>query len=99
MPALTARVELAEPSVGMRMCLNMACLLGFGREHPLEALDVENAHVLLVHLDQAVLLELREQAAHGLELQAEVAADLLARHAQLEVRARVAAAQEALGEV
>src|SRR5688572_24349065 len=101
MPAFTALFATGEPSVGIRMCLNMVLLLGSvpGREHALEAGDVEDAHVLLLHVDQALGLELREQAAHGLELEAEVAAELLARHAQVEVGGRVAAAHEALGQV
>src|SRR5688572_10734646 len=69
-----------------------------GREHALEAGDVEDAHVFLLDVDQARGLELGEQAADGLELQAEIAAQLLARHAQVEVRRRVAAAHEPLGE-
>src|SRR5215216_3074783 len=102
MPALTAFAETAEPSVGIRMCLNMIVSLSdsiLHREDALEAGDVEDAHVLLLHVDHAVGLELREEPAYGLELEAEVAADLLARHAQMEVRSRIAAAHEALGEV
>src|SRR4029077_12682965 len=74
-------------------------LLGSCGEHALEAGDVEDAHVLLVHLDQRVLLELGEQPAHRFQLEAEIAADLLARHAQVEVRRRVAAAHEAVRKV
>src|SRR6185295_8771751 len=100
MPAAIALAESGEPSVGIRMCLNMAVSGSVsGREHALEAGDVEDAHVLLLHADQPGILELREQAADGLELQAEVAAELLARHAQVEVGGRIAAAQEALGQV
>src|SRR6186713_2659203 len=95
MPAAIAFAESAEPSVGIRMCLNMAPGSMPGREHALDAGDVEDADVLLLHVDQALGLELGEQAAHGFELQTEVAAELLARHAQVEVGGRVAAAQEA----
>src|SRR5512134_1891595 len=92
MPAATAFAESGEPSVGIRMCLNMSAGLRgsvLARQHALEAGDVEDAHVLLLHVDQAPGLELREQAAHGFQLQAEVAAELLARHAQVEVGGRV----------
>jgi hypothetical protein len=37
-----------------------------------------------LHLDQRSFLEPREQPAHGLQLEAEITADLLARHAQHE---------------
>ena len=35
---------------------------------PLEAGDFDNAHVLLLHIEQAVILELGEEAAYGFEL-------------------------------
>src|SRR3954471_1690966 len=103
MPASMAFLESSEPSVGMRTCLNMviSCfvVLRCRLQDASEAGAVQDAHVLLLHFDEAVLLEEREQAAHGLELEAEVAADLLAGHPQVEIRGRVAAAHEALGKV
>ena len=68
------------------------------RDDGAQALGVEDADVLLVDLDEAVMGEAREHAAHGLELEAEVGADFGARHAQHELAAGVAAVFEALGE-
>src|SRR5688572_2377975 len=45
---------------------------------------------LLVRRQQTVALHPRKNAAHGLEREPEVAADLLARHAQAEARGGVA---------
>ena len=42
------------------------------------------ADVALLHPQQAGFLKAREAVAHSLQVQAEVAADLLARHAQQE---------------
>src|SRR5581483_8757507 len=67
-------------------------------EDALQAGKVEDADVLLVDADQALLRKATEHAAHGLELQAEVAADVGARHAQVEFRRRVAALYEAPGQ-
>ena len=55
--------------------------------------------MLLLDRDQAFFLEAGEQAAHRLELQAEVAADLFARHAQDELARGVAPGTEALRQV
>ena len=68
------------------------------RDDGAQALGVEDADVLLVDLDEAVMGEAREHAAYGLELEAEVGADFGARHAQHELAAGVAAVFEALGE-
>src|SRR6185369_10171627 len=65
----------------------------------LEAGDVENADVLLLDGDEAVVLEAGEEAAHGLQRKAEEAADLVAGHAQVEFLGRVAARDEALRQV
>ena len=72
------------------------------RSPALQACCVEHADLALLDLQQAVVLELREGAAHRLQLQAEVAADLLARHAQdqrrlARSRARAAAASGSAG--
>ena len=60
---------------------------------------VEQLDRAALHLDQPFFLEPREEPAHGLELEAEVAADLLARHPQHELGGRVAAAAVAIGQV
>ncbi len=65
----------------------------------IEGRDVEDAHVFLADLHQAFFLEFGEQPADGFEFQAEVAADLLAGHAQMKVRGRPAAARKALRQV
>src|SRR2546427_2287521 len=48
----------------------------------LERIRVQDAQMALAHLDDVVVRELGEGAAHRLQLQAQVAADFLARHAQ-----------------
>lgn len=53
----------------------LSCLRG---EHALQTGTVDDRDVLLLHLDQPFLLEAGEQPAHGLELEPEVAADVLA---------------------
>src|SRR5881628_2237580 len=57
----------------------------------LQSRDVQDAHVLLLDGDQVLVMEAGEEARHGLQRQAEVAADLLARHAQVELGGRKAA--------
>ena len=49
-----------------------------GREHALQTGTVDDRDMLMLHLDQPFLLEAGEQPAHGLELEPEVAADVLA---------------------
>jgi hypothetical protein len=52
-----------------------------------------------VYADQSFLLELGESATDCLQFQAEVGAYLLARHAQIEFRRRIAARSEALRQI
>src|SRR5690242_9513404 len=82
-----AASESFDPSVGTRMCLYMVVLSGVGgaAHHRLEAAHVEDADVLLLDGDEVLVLEAGEEAAHRLEREAEVAADLLAGHAQVEL--------------
>src|SRR6218665_2377218 len=47
-----------------------------------ERIGVEDAHMALFDLHDAFFDKLGESTAHGFELEAEVAADFLARHAQ-----------------
>lgn len=47
-----------------------------------EGVGVENLHVALLDFHGSILDEFRERAAYGFKLQSEVAADLLASHAQ-----------------
>ena len=63
------------------------------------AIGIEQLDRPALHLDQSFLLEAREEPAHRLELEPEVAADFLARHAQHELGRRVAAQPVAVGEV
>ncbi len=63
-------------------------------EQRFQAVDPEDAHVLLIDFDQEVFVKPGKQAADGLEFEAQVAADFLARHAQVEVRRRVPAVGE-----
>src|SRR5690242_18367072 len=98
--ALAALSESADPSVGTRMWRNMrrpSVLLV--DHHGAQARRVQDADVLLLHGDELVRLEAREEPAHGLERKSQVAPDLVARHAQVELVGRVAAGYEALGEV
>ena len=74
------------PGVDLR-----ACQLGRAVGDPLQPGQIDELHVLFPHLDDAALLESREQAADRFERQAEVAADVLARHAQVEFGRRVPA--------
>src|SRR5690349_18141950 len=74
-------------------------LVEFLAHAALEAGDVQDPYVLLLNADEAFILELREGAADGLELEPEVAADFLARHAQVEFGRRVAARHETLRHV
>src|SRR5262245_44994057 len=60
---------------------------------------IEDAHVALVDGEQPSLVHRRECAADRLQLDPEVAADLPARHAQVEVGAGIAARLEPLREV
>ena len=63
----TGFLSRAEPSVA-RMCLYMEFSLVVEVDHHrLQAGDVEDADVLLLHGDEAVFLEAREEPAHGLE--------------------------------
>src|SRR5512134_2494787 len=77
---LTARSAACEPSTGTRIFIGaiLSCSVLDG-EQALQALDVADAHVLLLHVDQAVLLEGGEQPAHRLEFEPQVAAYFLAR--------------------
>src|SRR6266496_400377 len=52
-----------------------------------------------LNLDQAFLLKAREEAAHRLELEPEIAADFLAGHAQDELRRGVSALAVAVREI
>ena len=52
-----------------------------------------------MHAEQPVVLKLGKGAAHGFEFEAEIAADLFARHAQNKFGRRVAARGEAPGQV
>src|SRR6185503_2801225 len=70
-----------------------------GRQHAPEGHEVDDADLLLSHFEHAALVESREQPAHGLDLEAKIAPDLVAGHAQDEVGARIAATQVALGQV
>jgi hypothetical protein len=54
-------------------------------DEPPQAQYLEDAHMLVIHLDQASVMELPEKAAHGFKLEPEVAAHFLAGHAQVEV--------------
>jgi hypothetical protein len=62
--------------------------------HAREAFEVNNRDLLATRIDQTVFLKLRKHAADGFEFHPEVAADLLARHAQIEFCRRVAARLE-----
>src|SRR6185312_7684772 len=55
---------------------------------------VQDADMLLLHRDQALGLEAREEPAHRLEREPEIASDLVARHAQVELVGGVAACEE-----
>src|SRR6185369_7535697 len=79
-----------EPSVGTRMCL----VIGLHHDG-LQARDVVDDDVLLPHRDEAFFLEAGEETAHRLQREPEVAADLLARHAQVEFALRETARDEA----
>src|SRR3569832_2892390 len=68
-------------------------------DQALESVGVEDAQVAVPHFDETLFGETRERAAHRLELEAEIAADLLARHAQHELRAGEAARVQALHEI
>ena len=56
----------------------------------------EDADVLLIDLDAAVVMKARENAAHGFKLEPEVGTDFGARHAQHEFAARIAALFKAM---
>ncbi len=66
---------------------------------PLERIRLDDAHVPLLDLDDAFLDEFRERAADGLQLEAQVAADLLAGHAQHQFGLRETPRMQALNEV
>src|SRR5690606_424805 len=56
----------------------------------LQALEIEDTQAAAAQRDEAVRLEAREQAAHGLEREPEVVPEILARHREAEVRGREA---------
>ncbi|SAK99708.1 hypothetical protein AWB81_05783 [Caballeronia arationis] len=70
-----------------------------GNSDRAQTVEVADADELAVGVDQAALLEARQRAAHGFEGDAEIAADVVARHAQREFRRRVAAPRKARGQV
>src|SRR5262245_2209194 len=100
-----ARIEpRAEPDrAGARTSKECGVRSGYSEaiadEHCLEARHIDDPHVLLLDLDQAVLLELGEQPAHGLQLQPEIPADLLAGHAEVKLGRRVTAPMETAREI
>ena len=63
-----------------------------------DLLEVEDLHVFPLHLQDAIVLEAGEQAADGLQCETEIAADLLARHAEEEVGRRESTPPEAFGQ-
>src|SRR5512142_1543869 len=85
--AFAALSESVEPSVGPRMCLYLpgGLLVLLVHHHVAQAGYVEDADVLLLLRAEVLGLGAREEAAHGLERQAQVAADLVARHAKVEL--------------
>src|SRR4030095_10954955 len=68
-------------------------------DEPPQRRAVEQLDGAALHLQQAVTLESREQPAHGFQLEPEIAADLLARHAQHEFARRIAAIAITIGEI
>ena len=76
-------------------CLRISVLVA---EHRFEAGDVDNAHVPLLHIEQAVILELGEEAAYGFELDRDNCRSPRASCANETLR-RVAAPREALRQV
>src|SRR5947207_3156633 len=73
--------------------------LGRLTDELLERATLEELHDAALHLDQPFLLQPRQQPADRLQLEAEIAADLLASHAQDEFRGRVAARAVALRKI
>ena len=66
------------------LCRSVASL---GIDQALERLGVEDADLALMDFNQALVRKLRESAAHGFKLHAQVAANFFARHAQYQRRA------------
>src|SRR5512141_3100713 len=73
--------------------------LGLAVHHGLERSDVMDSDVFLLHRDEPIGLEAREQPTDRLERKSEVAADLVARHPQMDRARREPACKEALGQV
>jgi hypothetical protein len=55
------------------------------REHAVEAVDVHDRDLLMLHLDKAAFVELRENPAYRFKREAKITPNLLARHAQQEI--------------
>jgi hypothetical protein len=67
----------------IRPALDPALFLGNDARHnSLQRDGIQDAHVALVDLKDAVVAQLGEAATDGLQLEAEEGSDLLARHAQ-----------------
>ena len=56
-----------------------------------QSVRISDLDTLVLHGDQALTLETRECAADRFQLEPEIAADFLARHAQNETRSRITA--------
>ena len=71
--------------------------LASGR-HPLQSVEIFDPNETSLHARQPALLEAREQPAHGLDREAQVVADVVAQHAEMEPPRGEAAVPEAGGD-
>src|SRR6218665_2769449 len=78
--ALTTLLALSCSGSAAWVCGSVTGLLA--ADDAPERIGVEDAHMALFDLHDAFFDKLGESPAHGFELEAEVAADFLARHAQ-----------------
>jgi len=68
-------------------------------DQTLQGFGAEDAHVALLDFDHAFFHKFRESPADGLQLEAQVAADFFASHAQHQFGLRKAACVQALHQV
>ena len=79
-----AKLVLAAVATAYRALFNARNVARNDRAQPVGIGDLDS---LLVDIDQAILRETRQGSADGFQLEAEIAADLSARHAQHKVAA------------